>query len=98
MRTVDEKIIVALHEIRDAIGGSSASSNETTIDDVVKFIHNNDEDFPYTTYNEIPIWTGNQDEGFYRKGSVAIPMDRLTFVLNLPSDYVIFWYEPNNLQ
>lgn len=99
MRTVDEKIIVALHEIRDAIGGggSSSSSKETTIDDVVKFIHDNAAaGFPYTTWDEIPIWTGNQDEGFYRKGSVAIPIANRTFVLNLPSDYIMFYYESDD--
>lgn len=67
MRTVDDKVVVALHQIRDAIknkdccnggGESDSSSKKVTIDDVVKFMHDNwtfqEPEFPYTTYDEIP--------------------------------------------
>ena len=68
MRTVDNQVLTALHQIRDAIknkdccnggGSSDDSSKEVTIDDVVKFIHDNiSSDYPefsYTTYEDIPL-------------------------------------------
>ena len=70
MRTVDNQILTALHQIRDAIknkdccnGGGNTPSGDITIDDVVKFIHDDivknahlliSEMFPYTTWNDIP--------------------------------------------
>lgn len=68
MRTIDNQVLAALHQIRDAIknkeccggGSSDSSSKEITIDDVVKFIHNNlvgspiEAIFPYTTWDSIP--------------------------------------------
>lgn len=62
------KKIVELHKIHKAIeekdccnaGGGDDSSKEITIDDVVKFIHDDLADspmassFPYTTWDEIP--------------------------------------------
>jgi len=57
------KKIVELHKIHKAIedkdcnGGGNTPSGDITIDDVVKFIHDNVHDetvFPYTTWDDIP--------------------------------------------
>lgn len=63
------KKIVELHKIHKAIedkecnGGGNTPSGDITIDDVVKFIHDDlvksappfiSEKFPYTTWNDIP--------------------------------------------
>ena len=64
------KQIVELHKIHKALencgcgdnndGGGNTSSDDITIDDVVKFIHDDFADtpaadmFPYTTWNDIP--------------------------------------------
>lgn len=58
------KKIVELHKIHKAIedkecnGGGNTSSGDITIDDVVKFIHDNwnstFNQFPYTTWDSIP--------------------------------------------
>lgn len=41
-------------------GSSDSSSKEITIDDVVKFIHDNSQ-FPYTKYDDIPELPTNSD-------------------------------------
>ena len=89
MRTVDKKIVVALHEIRDAIGGegSSSSSKEITIDDVVKFIHDKNSDFPYTTYDEIPEFgiPAEMRTGFYRTDNFEnTTSEKATILLFVP--------------
>lgn len=75
MRTVDNQVLTALHQIRDAIknkdccngGSSDDSSKEITIDDVVKFIHDNWSvplpEFPYTKYSDIPYIPKNMEYG-----------------------------------
>lgn len=53
---------------------SGSSSKEVTINDVVKFIHDNwnftQVNFPYTTYNEIPIMPEDniEENKIYRDG------------------------------
>ena len=104
MRTVDKKIVVALHEIRDAIGGEgSSSSKEITIDDVVKFIHDEmGSEFPYTTYDEIPEFgiPAEMPTGLYRTDKM-INVASNTFVLlcvpiPLGESYIIMHYNNSN--
>ena len=71
---------------------SGSSSKEITIDDVVKFIHDNansESAFPYTTYNEIPIMPEDENdiEGYtiYRDG---IPFHYKNIYLNF-GNYII---------
>lgn len=93
MRTVDDKVVVALHQIRDAIknkdccnGGGNTPSGDITIDDVVKFIHDDLANspaasiFPYTTWDSIPNY--NDVENGICKGTTE---DRFSeTILNLP--------------
>ena len=54
-----------LSRIKSVVGGGSSdsSSKEITIDDVVKFIHDNSTplQFPYTKYDDIPELPTNSD-------------------------------------
>lgn len=112
MRTVDDKVVVALHQIRDAIKNkdccNGGGAKEITIDDVVKFIHDNTINdiitFPYTKYNEIPdIPTQITDKlistGYY-KGTLEA-LNNATFE-NIPDmvlvtdNYVIVYYTQND--
>lgn len=67
------KKIVELHKIHKAIeekdccnGGGNTPSGDITIDDVVKFIHDNwliPQEFPYTKYSDIPYIPKNMEFG-----------------------------------
>ena len=75
------KKIVELHKIHKAIeekdccdGGGNTPSGDITIDDVVKFIHDDIEnvspgDFPYTAWDDIPDYD-DANGGDYCKISV----------------------------
>lgn len=104
MRTVDNQVLAALHQIRDAIknkeccgGGSDSSSKEITIDDVVKFIHDEVENtpmgekFPYTTWNDIPNYDDVNDGVCKTNNSVNIK-NFSSLILNLPN-YIIGFKE-----
>lgn len=83
------KKIVELHKIHKAIeekdccnaGGGDDSSKEITIDDVVKFIHDDLADtpiasaFPYTTWDEIPNYNDADINQLCKTTSI---MDRMS--------------------
>jgi len=100
MRTVDNQVLTALHQIRDAIknkdccngGGGNTPSGDITIDDVVKFIHDDLENvdpgiFPYTTWNDIPDYE-DADSGEVCKTDDISGKKISPMALNIPS-YVI---------
>lgn len=91
------KKIVELHKIHKAIeekdccngGGSDSSSEEITIDDVVKFIHDELENsapgiFPYTTWDSIPNYDDVYD-GEFCKGTNIHPSMFSMIILSIPS-------------
>ena len=95
------KMIVELHKIHKAIeekdccnaGGGDDSSKEITIDDVVKFIHDDLADtpivsmFPYTTWDEIPEYE-DVDIGMCKTDNPANITGFSNFILDTPS-YII---------
>lgn len=92
------KKIVELHKIHKAIedkdcnGGGNTSSGDITIDDVVKFIHDEFEKtqpdmFPYTAWDEIPEYA-DIDSGFCKTDSIYDINKASAIVLNL-SSYII---------
>lgn len=111
------KKIVELHKIHKAIeekdccnggGNSDSSSKEITIDDVVKFIHDNTINdiiaFPYTKYNEIPdIPTQITDTpistGYYKGTLEAFniaPFENIPDIVLYTDNYVIIYYNATN--
>ena len=59
-------------------GSGSSQSGEITLDDVVKFIHDDalasthdENNFPYTTYDEIPEYDGHS----YANGIFRMPLE-----------------------
>ena len=95
------KKIVELHKIHKAIedkdcngGGGNTPSGDITIDDVVKFIHDNAEKiepgiFPYTTWDDIPnIDDVNADQICKDYGDDVNSADFSNIFLNVPP-YII---------
>lgn len=67
---------------------SGSSSKEITIDDVVKFIHNDVEEtrpgmFPYTTWDEIPDYNSAENGNLCKTNNISDEMSNL--VLKLPN-------------
>ena len=67
---------------------SGSSSKEITIDDVVKFIHDDIEEtmpgmFPYTTWDEIPDYNSAKNGSLCKTNNISAQM--LNLVLNLPN-------------
>lgn len=92
------KKIVELHKIHKAIedkecsGGGNTPSGDITIDDVVKFIHDDLESeandmFPYTTWNDIPDYEDVNNGEICKANGAGIKTFEL-LILNTPS-YVI---------
>ena len=92
------KEIVELHKIHKAIegknggdGGNTPSGN-TTIDDIVKFIHDDfvssgsSDYFPYTTFEEIP-WHDDANDGDICK-TTGSGRTFQSYILNIPN-YII---------
>lgn len=88
------KKIVELHKIHKAIedkdcnGGGNTPSGDITIDDVVKFIHDNVEEtrpgmFPYTTWDEIPDYNSAENGNLCKTNNISDEMSNL--VLKLPN-------------
>lgn len=101
MRTVDNQVLTALHQIRDAIknkdccngGGGNTPSGDITINDVVKFIHDKfkntpvGEKFPYTTWNDIPDYDdANDDEACKTNNPYNKPFSGT--ILNVPPYFI----------
>lgn len=88
------KKIVELHKIHKAIedkdcnGGGNTPSGDITIDDVVKFIHDEIEnvtpgEFPYVTWNEIPYIESARSGEYCKTNGTTDKFD--TIILNTPS-------------
>ena len=88
-------------------GSSDSSSKEVTIDDVVKFIHDNTNDtivsFSYTKYDEIPDIptqiTGTPISTGYYKGTLEAftnaSFENTPNIILFTSNYIIVYYETN---
>ena len=95
------KQIVELHKIHKAIENCECNkdneqgggSNEITIDDVVKFIHDNIENiapgaFPYTTWDDIPEYEDVNGGDICKTDKPGNISGFSNFLLNLPQ-YII---------
>ena len=76
----------------EPVNGGDIPSGDTTIDDVVKFIHDNVENiapgmFPYTTWNDIPDYDDVSTGQFCKTNNISGKQFDMT-VLNIPS-YII---------
>ena len=76
---------------------SSSSSKEVTIDDVVKFIHDDvlasthdENNFPYTTYDEIPEYDGHS----YVMGIFRMPLEIYETAIGIEAVYL---YTPSGI-
>ena len=97
------KKIVELHKIHKAIeekdccnGGGNTPSGDITIDDVVKFIHDDlvkngppfiNEMFPYTTWNDIPVYE-DANNGKICKTNDTDGKNFSEFILNTSSYFI----------
>lgn len=75
------------------VGGGNTPSNDITIDDVVKFIHDEVESFrpgffPYTTWDDIPDYLDADNGDFCKTNMITGQTSFSQILLNIPQ-YVI---------
>ena len=91
------KKIVELHKIHKAIEEKDCCNDgggkKITIDDIVKFIHDDIEAvspgiFPYTTWNDIPDYSDANNEEYFKSNNIDDEMVYIDEMLHLPNYFI----------